>query len=141
MRVAARRPRFARARAEAEAATRLFFAAVRDGDLAGLMSLLAEDVTFTADGDARYGRARAVARPVRGAGGVARFLLAVQRQASPAIQHAIADLHGRPAIFSYEDGRLRSVLSLAVADRRVRAIHVFTDLRMLAGLGGQRFMS
>src|SRR5262249_29324296 len=59
-RIAERRPRFASARSAAEQATRRFFAAVRDGDLAGLMALLGDDVTFTADPGGRYGRARAL---------------------------------------------------------------------------------
>jgi len=138
-RIAARRPRFSSARTAAELATRGFFAAVRDGDLAALMALLADDVTFTAEAGGRYGRARALDRPLRGAAAVARFLLAIQQQAPPSIRYVIADLHGRPAIFSYEDGRLLSVLSLGVVDGRVRGIHVLADPDTLAELGGLRF--
>jgi RNA polymerase sigma-70 factor (ECF subfamily) len=138
-RVAGRQPRFAGARADAERVTRQFFAAVRDGDLAGLMALLAEDVTFTADAGARYGRARAVERPLHGAATVARFLLAVQQQAPPAMHYTIGEVHGRPAILAYEDGSLRSVLALAVGDGRVRTIHVLSDPAVIAGLGVLRF--
>lgn len=49
------------------------------------------------------------------------------------------DLHARPAIFSYEEGRLLSVLSLAVLDGRVGGIHVLSDPDALAGLGALRF--
>jgi len=76
---------------------------------------LADDVTFTADSDGRYGRARAVDRPLRGAAAVARFLL------------------------SYHDGRLLSVLRLGVVEGRVQGIHVHADPDRLAGLGGVRF--
>jgi len=138
-RIATRRPRFASARTAAQEATRQFFAAVRDGDLAGLMVLLADDVTFTADVGGRYGRARALDRPLRGAAAVARFLLAVQRQVPPGMRYVITDLNGRPAIFSYEDGQLLSVLSLAVVDGRVSGIHVLSDADTLAALGGLRF--
>jgi len=83
-------------------------------------------VTFTADFGGRYGRARAVDRPLRGVAAVARFLLAVQQRAPP-------------AIFSYHDGRRLSVLSLGVVEGRVQGIHVHADPDRLAGLGGVRF--
>jgi RNA polymerase sigma-70 factor (ECF subfamily) len=137
-RVAARRPRFSSARREAEQATREFFTALRDADLGGLMGLLADDVTFTADAGGRYGRTRAVTRPLRGATAVARFLVAGRLQAPPEIRHTIGDLHGRPAIFAHDAGELRTVLVLAVAAGRVRAIHVLSDAATLATLANRR---
>jgi RNA polymerase sigma-70 factor (ECF subfamily) len=51
-----------------------FLAAVREGDLDGLIRLLAEDVTVWSDGG---GRTRAARRPIVGAGNASRFLTAL----------------------------------------------------------------
>jgi RNA polymerase sigma-70 factor (ECF subfamily) len=141
-RISERRPPLPGPRAEVAALTERFLAAGRAGDAAGLLALLAEDVTFIADGGpgaASYGRARAIARPLHGAQTVARFLLAVQRQAPVEVQYQIADVNGRPAIVTYRDGRVFSVVSLDIAEHRVRTIYVVSDPEKLASLGALRF--
>jgi len=141
-RIAERRPCLPGPRAEVAALTERFLHLGRSGDAAGLLALLSENVTFIADGGAGgalYGRARAIARPLRGAKTVTRFLLAVQRQAPAELRYQIADVNGRPAILTYRDGQVLSVVSLHVAAHRVRTIYVVTDPDKLASLGALRF--
>ena len=57
-----RRPRFQTSREQREELARRFFAAVQDGDLAGLETLLAHDVVLTGDGG---GKVPALARPLQ----------------------------------------------------------------------------
>jgi RNA polymerase sigma-70 factor (ECF subfamily) len=59
-----------------------FLAAARQGDLAGLMRLLAPDVVFTSDGGGVVSAAR---RPVVGADKVARFLVGLGEKAGAEI--------------------------------------------------------
>src|SRR5450755_2409582 len=62
--VAARRPRIQVSRAEQEAVVARFVAAVRGGDLQGLLDLLAPDVVLVSDGGGVVAAAR---RPIKGA--------------------------------------------------------------------------
>nr|WP_230487406.1 RNA polymerase sigma-70 factor [Nocardioides anomalus] len=72
--VDARRPRVETDRAERDAVTRRFMAAVATGDLQGLMDVLAPDVVLITDGG---GIKKAALRPIEGADKVLRFLTAV----------------------------------------------------------------
>ena len=72
------RSRFAVPAAERERLAGRFFAAVRDGDLAGLEAVLSDDVVFYGDGG---GQAPAIREPVRGPTQVARLVLGLARQA------------------------------------------------------------
>jgi SnoaL-like domain len=67
-----RRPRFQTTREQRDELARRFFAAVEQGDLAGLEALLAADVKLTGDGG---GKAPAPARALRGRNRVARMLI------------------------------------------------------------------
>src|SRR4051794_6520825 len=74
--VEARRPRFEPSRDQREALASRFFDAVRDGDLDGLVTMLAEDAVMTGDGG---GKAAARTTPLHGGQKVARFLLGLMR--------------------------------------------------------------
>ena len=75
--IAAHRPRFQPDRAAHRQLLDRFLRAVSGGDMAGLIGLLAEDVTMWADGG---GKARGAAtRPLHGREAVARFVLASTR--------------------------------------------------------------
>jgi hypothetical protein len=97
-----------------------------------------KDVTFNAEGATRYGRVRAVRRPLRGANAVARLLLAVQQQAPSTLQYRIAEVNGGPAVLAYEAGQVLSVLSLDAVDGRVHGIYVLADPVKLQSLGALR---
>ncbi|HLI35735.1 MAG TPA: RNA polymerase sigma-70 factor [Streptosporangiaceae bacterium] len=110
--------RFEPSAEERERLARQFLAAVRDGDLAALEAMLADDVVLYADGG---GRAPAVREPVRGAARVARFLLGLARQASSrGFRQEPVHANGQPAIQVFSaDGDVLGVLSLGIRDGRV----------------------
>src|SRR5688500_5354563 len=70
--VAARRPRMPVSTSEQQEAVDRFLAAIRSGDLHGLLDVLAPDVVVVADGG---GLAPAARRPIQGADRVARLLI------------------------------------------------------------------
>src|SRR4051794_29878867 len=72
-RVAEDRPRFDADPGERRALAARFLAAAREGDLDGLVSLLAPNAVLVGDGG---GRARAIPRPMYGAAAVARAIVA-----------------------------------------------------------------
>ena len=77
--VAARRPRTAVSTAEQQEAVERFLTAVRQGDLQGLLDVLAPDVVVVSDGG---GLVTANRRPIRGAERVAAFLVAAAQSVS-----------------------------------------------------------
>ena len=118
--VEARRPRFEPSRDEREALAARFFEAVREGDLDGLVALLAEDAVATGDGG---GKARARTTPLHGGVKVARFLLGLMRLAErDGYTFEFAEVNGRPGALVREDGRVISAMSLDFDGGRVTEV-------------------
>lgn len=122
--VTARRPRFDPSPGEQERLTRQFVAACTDGDLAGLVATLADDITLWADGG---GKAHAAMRPVQGADRVARFMLGVVRKAPAGTSYRLATVNAQPAIIASLGGVPFSVLTLDIAGGCVRGISVVAN--------------
>ena len=79
--VQARRPRFETDTAKRRDATERFLRASVDGDLAGLLELLAPDAMLWADGG---GKAKAPLRPIHGRDKIARFFVGISGEVVPA---------------------------------------------------------
>ena len=115
--VEARRPRFEPSREQREALAARFFEAIREGDLDGLVTLLAEDAVATGDGG---GKAAARKTPLHGGAKIARFMLGLMRLAErDAYEFDFREVNGRPGALIRQDGRVISALSLEIADGRV----------------------
>jgi RNA polymerase sigma-70 factor (TIGR02957 family) len=117
----AARPRFEPSAEQRSTLATAFFSAVQGDDLEGLERLLADDVAFYGDGG---GKAPAIRTPMRGLTQVARFLLGLNRQADRAgVTVEPVQTNGQPgARFLSRDGSLLGVMSLEIADGRVRSI-------------------
>ncbi|TDD65084.1 RNA polymerase sigma-70 factor [Jiangella aurantiaca] len=117
-----RRPRFEASRDRRDALARAFFAAVRDGDVAALEHLLAEEVVFHGDGG---GKTAAVRRPLTGTLQVARFLANLGRTGAQlgVVMEPVTVNGQRGARVSAADGAVLGVLSLTIADGRVVGVH------------------
>ena len=118
------RPRFP---VPADAKERLlgrFLDALAADDERGVLSLLAEDATFAADGG---GRVPSVRREVRGADRVAKLLLGYERKGRGLVTHRIRWLNGEPAIVSYAAGRVVFTTSLETDGERIRACYRVLD--------------
>jgi RNA polymerase sigma-70 factor (ECF subfamily) len=126
------RPRFEASREQREALAERFFAAAEEGDLAGLESLLAEDVILQGDGG---GKVPALARTLHGRRRVARTLSAWSRAG-----RRIAGLHfrrvyvnGQPGALMLDgEGALIAVMSLDIADGRVQGVRSIVNPDKLA---------
>src|SRR5919199_3210027 len=107
--VEAHRPRFEPSREQREALATRFFDAVRDGDLDGLVTLLAEDAVMTGDGG---GKASARPTPLHGGQKVARFLLGLMRLGEKLhYRFELAEINGMPGALALdEDGHVVSAL-------------------------------
>jgi RNA polymerase sigma-70 factor (ECF subfamily) len=129
------RPRFeVRAEQANELADR-FFAAVREGDLAGLESLLARDVSLHGDGG---GRAPAITRALHGRDRIAPVLVSWTRHAARfgGFTFRRAEVNGQPgAVALVPDGKVFAVLSLDIADGRIQTIRSVVNPDKLGHVG------
>jgi RNA polymerase sigma-70 factor (ECF subfamily) len=128
------KPRFeASRRARDELAAR-FFAAVGDGDLDGLVELLAADVVVVGDGG---GRSPSWPQPIVGPGRVSRLLVGLAGQMRElGVAFEPREVNGQPgALFRDRDGRLISVMSVEIADGAVRTVRSVINPDKLGHLG------
>jgi RNA polymerase sigma-70 factor (ECF subfamily) len=120
-RVASGGVRFDVDEADAARLTGEFLEALRDGDVDGVLRVLAPDVLFTADGG---GKAPAIQHPMSGDVAVARFLVGLMRRGAPLgvrLEPTVANGEHSVRIRT-SDGATVSLLTLHVADGAVRSI-------------------
>jgi len=130
-----RRPRFQTTREQRDELARRFFAAVEQGDLAGLEALLAHDVELTADGG---GKVPALARSLRGRSRVARTLINVLRRAArlPGVSVRPVEVNAGPgALLLHAQQRLIGVLALDIANGQITSVSAIVNPDKLRHLG------
>ncbi|MBX5442223.1 MAG: RNA polymerase sigma-70 factor [Solirubrobacteraceae bacterium] len=129
------RPRFDPDPQERAALAERFLAAARDGDVDGLVSLLAPDVALTGDGG---GRAQAIARTLVGPRAVSRAIAAFSRRLASweGISFTPVTVNGQPG-FRLDDaeGRVVAVATLEIAGGRVRRVQSVVNPDKLRHLG------
>ncbi len=132
-----RRPRFEADRAVRRRMTERFLGACLEGDLEGLTGLLADDVTLVSDSG---GRARAPHRVLEGAAKVGRFLSALSRPrnaerflvsaglgGTEELRASVTEVNGGPAAVVSVGGRVVTLMSLDIADGRVRHVYLLAN--------------
>jgi RNA polymerase sigma-70 factor (TIGR02957 family) len=129
--VAARRPRMPVSMTEQQEAVDRFLAAIRHGDLQGLLDVLAPDVVVVADGGGFVAAAR---RPINGAERVAGFLIAGLRSVD--FEATAVWLNGSPAIRIDIGGELDTAVSLAIENGRITRIYAVRNPHKLTRLDG-----
>ena len=138
--VQARRPRFEVDWDQQREVTERFLAAAAGGDISGLMTVLAPDVTLLTDGG---GKARAALRPINGAGKVARFLVAIAGRPYMGVEVAdmslaAAEINGALGTLIMAGSRPIAALTLTVSSGRVTAIQLLANPDKLTALAAGR---
>jgi RNA polymerase sigma-70 factor (TIGR02957 family) len=128
--VAARRARMPVSTTEQQEVVDRFLAAIRHGDLQGLLDVLAPDVVAVADGGGLVAAAR---RPIGGAERVASLLIAAGRAADLEVKGVW--LNGSPGGRIDIGGQVAAV-SLSVEKGRITRIYVIANPHKLARLDG-----
>jgi RNA polymerase sigma-70 factor (ECF subfamily) len=141
--VQARRPRFDVNWHQQREVTERFLAAAAGGDIEGLVSVLADDVTLLTDGG---GKAKAALRPITGAGKVARFMAGIATRpymgiAVSAMSVDAAEINGAPGTLISAGGHPVAVLTMAVAGGRITAIQLLLNPDKLSAVVSGRTLS
>ena len=133
-RIADGRPRFDADPEQRHTLAARFLAAARDGDMEGLVAVLAPGAVLVGDGG---GKARALPRPLVGAEQIARAVLGFGRLAEGwGVTLEPVLVNGQPGVRSIApDGRLVNVMSIDVADGAVQRIHSMLNPDKLGHLG------
>jgi RNA polymerase sigma-70 factor (TIGR02957 family) len=130
-----RRVRFDASREQRDELADRFVAAAQEGDLAGLESLLAEDVELHGDGG---GKVPALARALFGRARVARTLRNWARAAPRlgGVTMRRVDVNGQPGVMMLDpEGRVFSVMALDIAEGRIQGIRSIVNPDKLRHLG------
>jgi RNA polymerase sigma-70 factor (ECF subfamily) len=132
--VQAERPRFEASRERREELADRFFAAVGDGDLDGLVELLAAEAVIYGDGG---GKAPQWVKPVAGREHVGRLLAGVGGQVRElGITMRRAEINGQPgALFFDPEGLLINVMVLDVSEGGVQNVRSVINPDKLGHLG------
>jgi RNA polymerase sigma-70 factor, ECF subfamily len=127
--VDAGRPRFEPSRERRQALLDRFLAAVRVGDVDGLVGMLAADAVHYADGG---GKARATLLPIYGPEKIARLWASLGTTQGPYELHPV-DVNGQPGVVGTgPDGTVLTVLTVDVADDRIQAVRAVVNPDKLA---------
>jgi RNA polymerase sigma-70 factor, ECF subfamily len=128
------RPRFPVSREQQDELTNRFLAAARDGDVDGLMKLLAEDAAAYTDGG---GRAQAASRPVHGRRAVARFMALIASRTPPSgLDLREVEINSRPGRLLFDgEGNLIGALVLDLAEGAIRRVDIVVNPDKLGRAG------
>jgi RNA polymerase sigma-70 factor (ECF subfamily) len=128
------KPRFEASRRERDRLADRFFNAVEQGDMDGLIDLLAADVVVHGDGG---GTSPSIRRPVFGREKVLRFMLGFGRhlrELGGTLQRA--EINGQPGVILLAaDGRLINVMTIDVANGVVQTVRTIVNRDKLRHLG------
>jgi RNA polymerase sigma-70 factor (ECF subfamily) len=114
--------------------TEQFLTAASTGDVDGLLTLLAPDVTWTADSG---GKATAARKPIVGAEKVATVLVRLFQVAAermPDIRFEMAEYNSAPAVVIYTGDQLEGVFLVEIVDGKITNFYAMRNPDKLTGI-------
>jgi RNA polymerase sigma-70 factor (ECF subfamily) len=139
--VQARRKRFEPVDDTTAQITEQFMTAAATGDMAGLLSMLAPDATWTTDSG---GKAVGLRRPVVGATRVARTVINFFRAAKKQmldVRLETAVCNSAPAVVVYVDDRLAAVFTVEIIDGKISNFYAINNPDKLVAVTASRQIS
>lgn len=138
-RLAEPRQRFTATSEQRRELTLAFLRAAAEGDMEGLLAILAEDAVLASDGG---GKASAALNLVVGRDRIMRFAIGVARKKWPkGARVVLAEVNGGPGVLVYEGERVTSAYVLGCGDGQVRAIWVVRNPDKLRALDVPRLVA
>ena len=98
-----------------------FVQATSNGDMAGLIELLSDDVTVWSDGG---GKVPAALNPIYGPAKVARYFIGVARKMPPSTQMRTVRVNGRPGFITWVAGAVYLVAEVSFRDGKIDGMRV-----------------
>ncbi|MGW3121105.1 RNA polymerase sigma-70 factor [Streptomyces sp. NPDC001107] len=126
-----RRPRYEVDPGRRRELTERFLAAAAEGDLEGLMALLAPDVRLVGDSG---GKSRAPLRVLESADKVGRFLVGAARKGVPDQSFRFMELNGGLAVVVLSAGKPDSVFQVDVFEGRIQSLYIIRNPDKLRSL-------
>ncbi|MXM67867.1 RNA polymerase sigma-70 factor [Streptomyces sp. HUCO-GS316] len=111
-----------------------FLTAAREGDLAGLEKLLADDVTWWSDGG---GKVSAALRPIEGREKVVRFLVGIGQKFTAGLHFTVAEVNGMSGLAAWAGDTLVGVLGFERRDGLIVQVRAVVNPDKLAYAGRQ----
>ena len=127
----ARHALYSASKEQQEAILHQFLRACLDGDMDGLLSLLANDIVVYADSG---GKAPAARHPIRGADTVARALVVHVRNVPRDFRFRVALINGQSGMIFYRNGVPAVLLTLEMLDEQIWEIDVIANPDKLQGV-------
>ncbi|MCX5534996.1 RNA polymerase sigma factor SigJ [Streptomyces sp. NBC_00006] len=128
-----RRPRFDVDPVQQRDLTERFLAAATEGDLDGLMAMLAPDAQLVGDSG---GKARAPLRVIESADKVGRFVQGAVRQGgAEGFELHLVEFNGTLGVLVTANGKPDAVLQLGLGEGRIQQIYIVRNPDKLAALG------
>ncbi|WP_370416654.1 RNA polymerase sigma factor SigJ [Streptomyces fradiae] len=125
------RPRYDVDPAQRRDLTERFLAAAADGDLTGLLALLAPDVRLVGDSG---GKTKGPLRIIESADKVGRFLLAVAQGVRDSYEFRFEEINGRSALVALVGGKTDAIFQIEVRDGRIACLYIMRNPDKLQGL-------
>jgi RNA polymerase sigma-70 factor (ECF subfamily) len=122
--VAEHRQRFEATPEQVASLAQRFLAATANGDLDGLLELLAADATLWSDGG---GKVAAALNPIYGAAKVARFFIGLGRKFPPHFTLRTARVNGGPGVIVYDGARAYAVICPEIVDGQITAFRIVNN--------------
>lgn len=126
-----RRPRYEVDPVQRRDLTARFLAAAAEGDLEGLMSMLAPDVRLVGDSG---GKSRAPLRVLETADHVGRFVVGAARKGVTDLTWHFVEVNGGPAVLMLSGGKPDSVFQVDIADGRIQSVYIVRNPDKLQSL-------
>ncbi|MBZ0309344.1 MAG: RNA polymerase sigma-70 factor, partial [Anaerolineae bacterium] len=120
-RLNAEKARFTATREQQEKLTLQFLQTCFNGDIDGLLALLAEDVVLQTDSGGAI--THAARKPVKGARNVATYLLNILKTMPPNLKLQFGAVNGQLGLVNYVDGRPFSVIGLHIENNCIQHIY------------------
>ncbi|KUN16902.1 RNA polymerase subunit sigma-24 [Streptomyces antibioticus] len=126
-----RRPRYDVDPVQRRDLTERFLAAAAEGDLEGLMAILAPDVRLVGDSG---GKSRAPLRVLESADHVGRFIVGAARKGVADMTWRFVEVNGGPAVLVLSGGKPDSVYQVDIADGRIQSVYILRNPDKLQSL-------
>ena len=119
-----RRPRFEPDREQNERLLFTFQRAIANGDMNGLLEILAEDIVLYSDGGGKVSAAR---KPVLGSKRVARFFFGIAKRLPLGLQIRFVQVNGLPGFVNYIYKTATSVYAFQILDGRIQNVFAVSN--------------